>query len=219
MKNILSKVIVICILTLALSLGFTSFAFADADFYLGISGVNNTINTEEDFIYIFDTDEYFYVPTLESGDGFAITFGIDFSDSVLEFGFTTSSHDGDYQGDPLDAIYNIFDINFKKFIGHSEHFRPYCLVGLCATSLTIEDGVWDYFYKEYGDAKYSGVGLNIGAGLELKILPSMSFKGEYIYRLVKYTSADGIDTSNVLDLFDEFGGSGPSINVGINFYF
>lgn len=216
MKNVLCKSIAICVLTLALSLGVASFVFA-ADFYLGISQVNNTINTDEEIIQYYDED--FFIPALESGNGYAVTWGMEFTRFSLELGFTLSSHDGEYQGDSFDATYSIFDINFKKFLNHSEHFRPYWLAGLCITSLDVEDGVNDYFYMKPGEATYTGVGLNIGGGLELRILPSMAFKGEFIYRLVSYTSVDGIDTTHSLDIFDSFSGSGLCFNAGINLYF
>lgn len=218
MKNVLCKSIAICMLTLALSLGVASFVFA-ADFYLGISQVQNSLTTNED-IYV-DNNETVYIPALESGNGYSITWGIEFTRFSLELGFTSSSHDGEYAGTSMDATYNIFDVNFKKFLSRSEHFRPYWLAGLCITSLVVEDGYLDFGYYGYGydydDATYTGVGLNIGGGLELKILPSMAFKGEFIYRLVSYSSVSGLDSTGVLD--ESFDGSGLCFNAGINLYF
>jgi hypothetical protein len=225
MKNVVLKGFIICFLTLAFCLGTISTSFADDGFYLGISRVTNSIGTHDTSYSDYYNEEHFTVPTLQSGNGLSITGGIDFTEGALEFSFTSSTHAGDYyQGTTYNdgtynATYNILDINFKKFVSDSEIIRPYWLVGFCITSLVVEDGYYDSYYHYYDDATYTGVGLNLGGGIDLKILPSLSLKGEVIYRAVAYSSAGTSDYYSDNPLSETFGGSGYCYNVGLNFYF
>jgi hypothetical protein len=221
MRNVVLKSISICFLILVFCLGIVSTSLADDDFYLGISRVTNSIGTKDAHYYNYYED--YYVPTLQSAEGLTITGGIDFTQGALEFSFTSSSHEGSYkdiyQNTPYDATYNIFDINYKGFVSDSEKIRPYWLVGLCITSLVVKDGYYDSYWGSYDDATYTGVGLNLGGGIDLKILPKLSLKGEVIYRAVAYSSVSTSDYYSDTSLPDTFGGSGFCYNVGLNFYF
>lgn len=215
MKRIIHICLTTSILVMVLLLGLTSFAYAAPEFYLGLSQVYNSVNTEASQ---YDSDnETILAPALDPGNGLALTFGMEFPRCALEFGLAVSSHEGDnLNGRSMNADYGIFDANFKAFIGSSRHVKPYFLVGLCVTSLVVEDGAYNDYYDEWGDATFTGAGLNLGWGMEVKF-SNVAFKGEVIYRTVEFTDVSGVEDSGSLS--DSLDGSGLSVNAGINFYF
>jgi hypothetical protein len=220
MKRI-HKSLIACLVTMVLLLGTASFAYARPEFYLGVSEAYNSINTTATDIHFTDgyENEYEYVPALDPGNGFSVTFGMEFTTCALELGLTSSHHDGtDSAGLPADADYTIFDANFKKFIGESDYLKPYLLIGLCVTSLNVNDGSTNTYYNKPDDATFSGVGINLGYGLELKF-SNIALKGEAIYRTVEYTSVSGVDTYDEHLDEDDFDGNGLCFNVGVNLYF
>ncbi len=218
MKRIIHICLTASLLAMVLLLGLASFAYARPEFYLGVSQVYNSINTDaKDFYFSngYET-EFDSIPALDPGNGLSLTLGMEFHGCALELGLTASSHDGvDSLGGPMDARYGIFDMNFKKFIGPSQHFKPYILVGLCLTSLEVEYGSVNNYYGS-GDATFSGVGLNLGYGLELKF-SNVAFKGEVIYRTTEFTDISGVDASGTLPSYVD--GNGLCFNVGMNLYF
>jgi hypothetical protein len=201
---------------MVLLLGLTSFAYAAPEFYLGVSQVYNSVNTEAHDYWSDDNTELVSAPALDPGNGLSLTFGMEFPRCAVEFGLTASSHDGeDSLGGPMEATYGIFDANFKAFLSSSRHVKPYFLIGLCVTSLEVEDGARDSYWGR-GDATFTGAGLNLGWGLEVKF-SNVGLKGEVVYRAVEFTDVSGVDDSGTLD--DPLDGSGLSVNAGINFYF
>lgn len=205
-----------CLLAMILLLGLASFASAAPEFYVGVSQVYNFVDNKAQDYWSYDNTELISAPALDPGNGLSLTFGMEFPRCALEFGLTASSHDGeDSLGGHMDATYGIFDANFKAFIGSSRHVKPYFLVGLCVTSLEVENGANDSYWGG-GDATFTGAGLNLGWGLEAKF-SNIGLKGEVIYRSVEFTDVSGVDDSGTLD--DPLDGSGLSVNVGMNFYF
>jgi hypothetical protein len=216
MRNYLLKGMVICLLTLVLCFGFVSLASAEVNFYVGVSDVQrNSIIMDE--TYYTNYDETIVVPSLNTGDGFAVNCGIEFPAGCLEFDLTSTSHSGDYRGDSLSATYSALDINFKKFIGSSKRIRPYFLIGLSVDTLLIDDGAQDGYTFEYDDAVFTGTGINLGMGLDLKFNRHMSVKGEVLYRMISYTSVEGIYAD--YSLTDPLYSDSLSYSAGINIYF
>jgi hypothetical protein len=217
MKKNLIKIITCLLVVLLLVLGTYSFAFAETpgdSFYLGLSVVSDSIGTKDNS-YAGD-GETIYVPTLDSGTGFAITGGMNFSGEAFEIGYTNSSHNGSYQNTSFSATENIFDLNYKRFFTDSDQpLKPYWLGGLCITGLVVKDGAVSP--SKSGNATYTGFGLNIGSGVDYRLKSNLSLKGELLYRWISYFSAEGMNTSGSLD--DSFDGSGLCLNIGLNYYF
>lgn len=216
MKRIIHICLSASLLATILLFELTSFVEARPDFYVGVSQVYNSFDTE---MAIYKTDDYVeteYAPALDPGHGFSLGFGMEFQSCALEFDISATHHDGTVSGgSSADADLGIFDVNFKKFIGPSRHFKPYFLVGLCLTSLEVEDGSYDV-YDGWGDATFTGVGLNLGYGLELKFT-NVAFKGEVIYRATEFTNVSGVNASGSLSEYLD--GDGLCFNVGMNLYF
>ena len=217
MKKNLIKIIACPLVVLLLVLGTYSLAFGDnqdGSFYLGLSLVSNSIGTT-DTSYSGD-GETIYVPTLNSGTGFAITGGMNFAGGAFEIGYTNSSHNGNYQNTPFSATENIFDLNYKGFFNDSDQpLKPYWLGGVCVTGLVVKDGAVSA--SKSGNATYTGFGLNIGGGADYRLKSNLSLKAELLYRLVGYFSAEGMYTSGSLE--DSFDGSGICCNIGMNYSF
>ncbi len=218
MKRIIHICLTASLLAMVLLLGLASFTYARPQFYLGVSQVYNSVNTDARDVQSYDDDETLYFPTLDSDYGASLTWGMEFRRFALEFGLTGSHHEGNNAaGLPIDADYGIFDVNFKKFIGHSPYIKPYLLVGFCVTSLEVQNGAYDVYYTDSGNANFTGIGLNLGYGLTLKLGDSIGLKGEVIYRSVAFTHASGMYEEG--DLSDTLDGSGLCFNAGINLYF
>ncbi len=219
MKRIIHICLSASLLATVLLFGSASFADARPEFYLGVSQVYNSINTDARNVPSYDEEETLYFPALDSDYGASLTWGMEFRRFALEFGLTASHHEGNNAaGLPIDADYGIFDVNFKKFIGSSPYIKPYLLVGFCVTVLEVENGAYyDGYYPEWGDADFTGIGLNLGYGLTLKLGDSIGLKGEVIYRSVAFTHASGVYEDG--ELSDTLDGSGLCFNAGINLYF
>jgi hypothetical protein len=222
MKTFLFKVMVVCTFLLTLLLGITSLALADSGFYLGVSYINNNPGAGFNGDAVF-TDGVYQVgkPALQTGSGFSITGGLNFDIGALEFAYENSTHQGSghvgsyYNWDGT-ATLNVLDMNVKLFFDNESSLKPYGLLGLSIPWIVLPGGEHDTGDVSTGDATYLGFGLNLGGGIDYKMVDRLHLKGEVIYRLAGYGSASGsnMGSGSLPDVVD---GSGLCITVGVNY--
>ncbi|HEX3047900.1 MAG TPA: outer membrane beta-barrel protein [Bacillota bacterium] len=225
MKTFLIKSFATCLLVLALILGSASFALANDGFYLGFSYVENNPGYGFDGDSIYSLDGYPYSmgkPMLDPGAGFTITGGMVVNPIGLEMSYTNSSHFGScyvgtYTWDGV-ASFNNIDFDMKIFMDPESSLKPYLLLGMAIPWVVVKDGEHDSTTDGVtGDCTYSGIGLNLGGGIDLEVSKELSIQGEAVYRLAGYSSASGTNVSG--DLPEMFSGSGFCFTIGINYIF
>lgn len=224
MKTFLLKSTVVCIVLLAILLGITSLALADSGVYLGVSYINNNPGGGFNGDAVF-TDGVYWVgkPALQTGSGFAVTGGLNFDVGALEFTYANSNHHGSchvgglggYHWDGIASL-NVLDMNMKLFFNNESSLKPYGLFGLSIPWIVLPGGEHDISDASTGDATYLGFGLNLGGGIDYKLLERLNFKGEVVYRWAGYGSASGsnMGSGSLPDFVD---GSGFCITVGAHY--
>jgi hypothetical protein len=188
--------------------------------FLRLDLVNNSIGGEFDGeTILYSGQETFIVPKIKTSYGFGLAVGMGTNTWKLELGFVRSAHDfsfGTFRGT---SSYNIFNIDFSYYVISRKLIRPYILVGLCVPWVVVNDGSTSLAADaQVGDETFSGVGLNIGPGLEVYLRDNLMVHTEMIFRRISYTKLNGV-TKEETTYKDGLNGSGTSITIGLSYFF
>jgi len=103
------------------------------------------------------------------------------------------------------AAHDAVNIDFKFHFWTERVIGAYACAGLSINFLNVKNsffgqeatglkpGSWteyNYVWKEYGGVTYFGVGLNLGAGLEVNVSSRLSFNAGILFRPIFYSSLD-----------------------------
>jgi len=171
------------------------------------------------YLSVPETGEIIMVPDNESALGFGGAIGYtkigrNSLGYAVEIGFQHSSHDYTYVGLTGKSSLNILNFDIKGIFSYTP-VEPYLLVGIGIPWLSIENGS-DFGTANPVDAKYSGVGINLGAGLDLFLIPNLSFGGRVVYRYISYSQVKG--SGEKIKIEDGVGGSGVQICGNLTFH-
>ena len=156
------------------------------------------------------------IPEIDGGMGFGIVGGFKRGKGALEVSYVRSTHDGSYLGTATDVVFQAFNFDAKYYPLPYIPTQPFLLIGLSVPSLKAENVSNSGLYG-IDDAKFTGIGLNLGAGILLKFTPRMALTGTVGYRWISYgwvkgASNEKIDISNL-------NGSGMMFHAGLVYNF
>ncbi|MBN2226935.1 MAG: outer membrane beta-barrel protein [candidate division Zixibacteria bacterium] len=157
-----------------------------------------------------------YIPEIDGGMGFGIVGGFKRGRGAFEISYVRSAHDASYQGINTDVVFQAFNFDVKYYPLPYIPTQPFLMVGLSVPWLKAENTSHNDVYG-IDDAKFTGIGLNLGTGVLLKFTPHMALTGTVGYRWISYGSVKGasdekIDISNV-------NGSGIMFQAGLVYTF
>ena len=174
-----------------------TFKKADRQVYFGGGLTYNSIGGDfADQGGLFSTYEAILVPEINSGFGFGLTAGFSGKmspkfDFAIEASFSMSSHDYDFDLLDLqdDATAMFFDFNFKG-IYSPQMIQPYLLLGISAPYIKVKDAASSSTRVE--DARFTGIGVNLGGGMDLYISPVVFLDVNLMYRVEHISNVEGV---------------------------
>lgn len=198
--------------------GSSTSAFARQGFYLGAGVPYNTVGGDFDGkSFLVGPDDIIIQPEIDGGFGYGILAGYGFTPAwALELSYLASSHDAEFLGGSGDVKYSAFNIDLKYSLLTSQATQPYFRVGIGFPKLVVEDGSAS-FLGQVGDAEYTGVGLNLGVGVDHYVTPHFSVGAGATYRIVEYDEAEGVVGSGKID--DNLDGDGFGLMLSAAYHF
>lgn len=195
-----------------------TFKKADRQIYFGGGLAYNSIGGDFDGDHmLLSTTQAFLIPEINSGFGFGLAVGYSGKmasqfDFAMEAAFSLTSHDYDFDLLELhdDASAMFFDFNFKG-IYSPQMVQPYLLLGISAPYLKIKDGATTE--TRIDDAKFTGIGVNLGGGMDLYISPRVFLDVSLMYRLTHFNKVKGI--GDELEIDDGLSAGGMCISAAL----
>lgn len=201
--------------------GISTSVFAKEGFYLGAGIPYNTIGGDfKGDTFLVGPSDIIIQPEIDGGFGFGIVAGYGFNNELsLELSYLVSSHDAEFIGESVDVKYSVFNIDLKYSFLTSQATQPYLLVGVGFPKLVVEDGSETRSFLPFrvGDAEYTGVGWNLGVGVDHYVTPNVSIGAGATYRIVKYDEAEGVVGSG--EIGDSLKGNGFGLMLGAAYHF
>ncbi len=178
------------------------------------------------YLNVPTTGEYLMVPKIKDNFGFGATagysqIGINNLGYALEISFYRSRHDYEWLIYRGKATYNMLNFDARGIYSFMP-IEPYLVLGLTVPWVNVEDGAGldnNAQYINPTDARFSGVGLNIGCGIDLFLTPNISFGGSVLYRWVSFTIVNGNSGDIKIDKGIQGGGLhfGGAVSINIPF--
>ncbi len=202
-----------------LLLGMTSEVLAKQGFYLGVGIPYNTIGGDFDGkTLLIGANDFIILPEIDGGLGLGILLGYGFTKEVaLELSYFGTSHNAKFLGGSGDVDYSVFNLDLKYSFLTERPTQPYLLFGLGFNQIVVKDGSVDFFTGEVGDGTFTGLGFNLGAGVDHYFTPHFSVGAGLIYRIVRYDEAEGVTDSGSID--DELNGDGFGLVLSTAYHF
>jgi len=194
----------------------------DKKVYIGLTLPYSTIKGDFDATKSLQdnaTGEIFRIPEADGAMGFGgyIGYGRYPGGKMgygIEVGYERTSHDvtdGAWTGN---AKLNVFSINLRGFYD-AMPIEPYLLLGVAVPRLVVNDGA--ILSGLMDDVTYSGLGANMGFGVNLYVLPVLCITGNFQYRYISYSQVQGI--GDKLDISGGLTGSGLNISGSLVYHF
>ncbi len=153
------------------------------------------------------------MPDQEAGSGKKLIIGVQSAGGAFELSTTESDHDGVWAGIPFSSEF--FSLNFDgKFLFRKGMFRPFGLLGVGFSSVTVKNGSTDGFRTE--NAKFKGIDLRFGAGIEFAVVKNIAIDLQIVQRWGSYGSVEGIASGKIED---DVNGDGTTTSLEIKYIF
>ena len=211
--------------------GFASAVFAQNDTpdfikdrtYIGAFGTytgidsNNHVNGFNGNEYITSTTSPFEIdllPSLDRNFGFGGLLGRREGPYAIEVSYWRSSHTTHWEGATGSASYQSINIDMKRYFLTKLPFQPFAEFGASLPWLVFKDSSVDE-NGFVGDFATSGLGLNLGAGVEIYVGDDFSFFGTALQRWGGYFDMSGVQqqhTALQIDGFENLALEGSSLN-------
>lgn len=168
-------------------------AFApERGFYIGLHAIYNSMFGDfDDSVLLFDPNsgDVIDVPEVDDGYGLGIALGMRLENGALELCYQRTMHNTSSVvfGDS-EAAYNAVDINWRIDV-LKRRIRPYVQLGFGVPWMTINDAV--YTGRDYNDATFVGLGVNVGGGASYFITSHLSANAGVGYRYNWFFNAEG----------------------------
>ncbi len=191
----------ILLLNTAVASAITPMSKAQKRIYFSLNLPYNSIRGDfsgDMYLNVPSTGEYLMVPKIEDNFGFGATagytqIGVNNLGYALEMSFYRTKHDYEWLIYNGKATYSMFNFDAKAIYSFLP-IEPYLLLGLTVPWLNVEAGAGldnNLTPVNPADARFSGVGLNIGCGIDLFLTPNISFGGRVLYKWVSFTRVRG----------------------------
>lgn len=186
-----------------------------------------------------DMGELLAVPDIANDTGLGFVFGAKGSGVAFELGFQRSDHktsslllqpvytsEGPVLFEGGETSYNVIDLNLKIDVFPQKQFRPYILLGLGYSWITIENGLFDYtedlwsvepgdedeLKGSFEDTTYGAFNVNLGFGVAYYFHPQWAITAGVIHRWNRFEPWD-------IFLDDALTENTFTVNVGITYTF
>lgn len=192
---------------------------AKEGFFLGAGTAYNSIKGEFDGTGGLKNDtEVIILPSVDNAFGIDFCGGYGINDRwAVELNLMSSGHNGTWQGLTGKVSFTSFSINGKYTFSSSGAAQPYVLFGISNNRLLIKKGASVIATGEVDDAELTGIGFNLGTGVDVYVSPHVSLNPGIMLRYVEYTSAAGVHNSGTIT--DGIKGSGVSLLLTAVYHF
>jgi opacity protein-like surface antigen len=209
-------------------------------FYIGVSSIKTHLSGDFKGIHYYDAiGEILVVPDMDNDTGFGFVLGGRGAGLALELGYQRSIHEttsgwadpfyideGPVFFDESEASYNAIDFNLKVDVFAQKRIRPYVLLGIGYSWLTIENGLFDYtddlwsvepndedeLKGSFDDAFFDAFHLNFGCGVAYYFHPQWAVTAGLMYQRNRFDSWD-------ISLDDTLSEEAFCLSVGIAYTF
>lgn len=197
---------------------FARAVLAKEGIYLGLDVPYTMIEGDFDgYSALIGTQDAIAIPLIKGAFGIGLTIGVGFGEaSAVELKATDTIHNVEWLGSHGDAEHRTLGLLFKHSFLTSETFQPHITYGFTYNALILKDAANDTF-GNIGDAKLTGYGIDLGAGLDHYVSPHYSIGLTLLYHLVKYSHAEGIQESGKIE--HGLNGNGLGVVVGGKYHF
>ena len=165
-------------------------AASNTGFFLSLSVQN--IQLKGDLagdLTLWHFDKAFFIPKMENTFGLSLGFGYRREGGLWEFAVVHASPAILLNGRSGRASYYNLEVNGWGFPWKNAAVQPYYLIGLCFPWLVVQDGA--RMEHTVNDATYTGLGLNLGAGLLVNLGPGLFISGGVKYRYLGFFYVNG----------------------------
>jgi hypothetical protein len=159
-------------------------------FFIGLTG--QMVDVRGDFengLTLWHFDKAFYVPRLENDFAPGLSLGYKRESGLWELGYVRSGHRAYWDGGESQAHLDVLELNGWWLPWPRLAVQPYVLLGLSLSRLVIQDGA--RMGGTVSDAAYTGLGVNLGAGLLLNLGTRLFFSGGVKYRYMGFFYVNG----------------------------
>jgi len=159
-------------------------------FFLSLSG--QEFNLQGDLsgdLTLWHFEKAFFVPKLSQDFGLAVGLGIRRRSGLWEFNVAHSSHQALWGGTASRASLYVLEVNGWGFPWKNSVLQAYYLLGLCFPLLTVQNGA--RMAGSVYDATYTGLGINLGAGLLLNLGQRVFISGGVKHRFLGFFYVNG----------------------------
>ncbi len=130
--------------------------------------------------FLTDGTELFIMPKFETASGFGVSAGWKTEGGTFGLYYYSASHDVAYLGVPGRAGFTAWGLRFTRQLLLRSPVQPFVLMTSNLPRISVADGAETM--SEVGDAIFTGVGLDLGAGLMYHITPRVFVRGAVIFR-------------------------------------
>jgi hypothetical protein len=174
--------------------------------FVGVAGYGASPGGELDGKLVLGDSIYaYFLPRLDSAAGFLVQGGAVLKGGIWSAGYLQSSHAAFFQDRERSATLHALEVEGRGFLVRSRPVRPYLLAGFNLLWLTVKDG--SLRYDAVYDARYSGLGVKVGAGVAAQVGPHVLLTAglNYRYLALLYVKGGGKgrDVANLYN--DRFG--------------
>jgi opacity protein-like surface antigen len=159
------------------------------------------------------------MPEEEAGTGFGAAIGWRGERNSVQFTYTSTEHESESLITSGDDELRTYSLDCKHHFLVEHGFQPFVLVGITVPRLIVDGGTFDQatLTTQLGDAKYQGLGLNLGLGAAWYITDRIALVGEGFYRWAYFDQATGVEDDG--DIRGQLDASGLAVRAGLSFTF
>lgn len=159
-------------------------------------------------------------PSAESNLGEGYLFGFTHPKGAVEASLLFSNHkiqDVPFIKENSQADYVVFNLDFKYYFLENRKIKPYILAGVAWLDFTDVDA-YNFYGIIKGDATYTGLGFNLGSGIDIYFTPHIGVSSGILYRYVSFTT-DLLIFEEEEKAAEKLSGGTLNFNLGIKFVF
>jgi hypothetical protein len=186
-------------------------------FYVGLQIPYEAIGGDFDGVSgLVSPSDAIVLPDIDSATGLGLLVGISPAPQVdFEASLSNVAHDSEWGGAPFDVTHQTLGFTGRIHFRTDQFVQPHLSAGLGFHRLVVKDGSTDGFAVD--DGVFTGLGLDLGAGLGGYVTRNLSIGATLVYHLVRYTHAEGVQTSGTVS--PGVDGDGTGVIVRVAYYF
>ncbi len=130
--------------------------------------------------FLTDGVELFLMPKFANASGFGVSVGWKSEGGTFGLFYYSASHDVTYLGEPGSAGFTAWGLRFTRQLILRSPVQPFILMTINLPRIRVADGAATA--STVGDAIFTGVGLDLGAGLMYHLTPRIFLRGGVVFR-------------------------------------